>query len=206
MGTYVFYYDASGKEPGPNCWRGIARVVGKEGSRTIIWISHRGILLACSPEHLAKADDSEVQQWMAVTDEVELMDVMPPSGGAGFIDLRRAPVPEAAPEGEEGEAPAEQQRQHEEQQSRAPPRAQGDSARMRWESERDASRARRSSEFFGQQEQRRKERRLAAANTPDTGGQFDTGAGKADSCRGAGGHGETTLTSTSCLILTGTPR
>ena len=175
VGTYVFYYDASAKEPGPNCWRGIARVVGKEGSRTV-WVSHRGILLACSPEHLAKADDSEVQQWMAVTDEVELMDVMPPSGGTGFIDLRRAPVPEAQPEAEGEEAPAEQQQQQvEEQPERAPPRAQGDSdlsssslsaARMRWESERDASRARRSSEFFGQQERRRKERRLAAAGTP----------------------------------------
>ena len=34
IGTYVFYFDAAAKEPGPNCWRGVARVVGKEGSRT----------------------------------------------------------------------------------------------------------------------------------------------------------------------------
>ena len=45
----------------PNCWRGIARVVGGEGSRTI-WDSRRSILIAVSPEHLSLAHDQEVEQ------------------------------------------------------------------------------------------------------------------------------------------------
>ena len=59
VGSYVFYYDAAHREPGPNCWRGVARLIGREGSHTV-WVSHRGILLAISPEHLAKANEEEV--------------------------------------------------------------------------------------------------------------------------------------------------
>ena len=96
IGTYVFYYDAQQVEPGPNGWRGIARVIGKEGNSTV-WISHRGILLAVSPEHLAHAHAEEVERWMIVGQESELIDSTPPAGGTGFIDLRKAPVPPEAP-------------------------------------------------------------------------------------------------------------
>ena len=47
VGSYVFYYDASDTAPGPECWRGVARVVGHEGSHTL-WLSHRGLLIAVS--------------------------------------------------------------------------------------------------------------------------------------------------------------
>ena len=92
-GMYVFYWDsASAKIPGPACWRGVARVIGKEGSHTV-WISHRGLLLAVSPEHLARAFDEEVRQWAVVGQESELIDATPAAGGTGFIDLRGAPKP-----------------------------------------------------------------------------------------------------------------
>ena len=82
IGTYVFYFDASDRKPGLNCWRGVARVIGKEGSHTI-WISHRSILLAVSPEHLSRAYGQD------------LIDATPAAGGTGFVDLRKAPVPDA---------------------------------------------------------------------------------------------------------------
>ena len=92
-GMYVFYWDgASAQIPGPSCWRGVARVIGKEGSHTV-WISHRGLLLAVSPEHLARAFDEEVRQWATVGQESELIDATPAAGGTGFIDLRGAPKP-----------------------------------------------------------------------------------------------------------------
>ena len=151
-------------------------MVGREGSRTV-WLSHRGILLAVSPEHLAKADDHEVQQWMVVNDEIELMDVIPPAGGNGFIDLRRAPVPPDEP-GEDTTAEPEGQRAPIPPESVQPPGPLNDPtgelsssslsiARMRWESERDATRSRRSSEFFSQQDRRRKERKIHTT-TPTT--------------------------------------
>ena len=63
VGRYVFYFDATAEQvPGPGCWRGLARVIGKEGSHTV-WLSHRGIILAVSPEHLALAEDHEVRHW-----------------------------------------------------------------------------------------------------------------------------------------------
>ncbi|CAE7547722.1 GIP [Symbiodinium pilosum] len=65
VGCYVFYFDAANKVRGPNCWRGIARVVGKEGSGAI-WISRRDILIAVFPEHLSLAHDQEVEHWMIV--------------------------------------------------------------------------------------------------------------------------------------------
>lgn len=71
VGRYVFYFDASDQVPGP--WRGVARVIGKEGTHTI-WISHRGLILAVSPEHLAFAEDHEVHQWTSIGSEVELLD------------------------------------------------------------------------------------------------------------------------------------
>ena len=40
VGSYVFYFDASTSDvPGPACWRGVARVIGHEGSHTV-WVSH----------------------------------------------------------------------------------------------------------------------------------------------------------------------
>ena len=35
VGDYVFFYDQSDQMPGPKHWRGVARVVGHEGSRTV---------------------------------------------------------------------------------------------------------------------------------------------------------------------------
>ncbi|CAE7257927.1 ANKRD17 [Symbiodinium sp. CCMP2592] len=53
VGDYVFYYDASSKEPGPNCWRGVGRIVGKEGG--------------------TRYSEDEVQSWTAIGNETELM-------------------------------------------------------------------------------------------------------------------------------------
>ena len=96
IGAYVFYYDAQDREPGPNCWRGVGRVVGHEGKSTV-WVSHRGILLAVSPEQLSLAVGDEIQQWLIVAKETELIDAMPAAGGTGFLDLRRAPKPDPMP-------------------------------------------------------------------------------------------------------------
>ena len=161
IGSYVFYFDAAEKEPGPNCWRGIARVVGREGSRTI-WVSHRGILIAVSPEHLSRAYDPEVESWMAVNQELELVDTVPVAGGTGFIDLRKAPLPELPdlPEGDL-QLPQGDDREDPEQLPDGRERGSGSSRSLmaREESERDASRARKSSEFFVSQEKRRKKKR-----------------------------------------------
>ena len=35
VGSFVFFYDAADRQPGPACWRGVARVIGHEGSYTI---------------------------------------------------------------------------------------------------------------------------------------------------------------------------
>ena len=162
IGTYVFYYDAADKEPGPRCWRGVARVVGREGSATV-WISHRGILLAVCPEHLAKANEQEVNQWLAVGDETVLMDTIPASGGTGFIDLRRAPQPPAPNSEEETRPPNEEMNQdkHEvnaEHLAGSSGQSSSNISRERAESERDARRAVRSSEFFVAQEAKRRRR------------------------------------------------
>lgn len=92
VGTWVFYFHASEQTPGPMCWRGVARVVGHEGSHTV-WVSHRGLLLAVSPEHLSQAFHEEVEQWTTLGAEMELLDSQPAAGGTGFIDLRRQPKP-----------------------------------------------------------------------------------------------------------------
>ena len=152
VGAYVFYYDSTQKEPSPNNWRGIARVIGREGSRTI-WISHRGIILAVSPEHLARAFDQEVDQWSVVSQELELVSTAPVAGGTGFIDLRQAPLPEPATEGPQ---PLEDELAQELEEQAAQESASSRSISLRAESERDASRMRRSSEFFVSQEKRRK--------------------------------------------------
>lgn len=91
-GMYVWYYDQADRAPGPNNWRGVARVIGKEGQSTV-WISHRGILLAVAPEHLSRAFDEEVRNWTVVAREHELIDATPAAGGTSFIDLRKAPAP-----------------------------------------------------------------------------------------------------------------
>ena len=96
VGDWVFYYDQQEniqrRPEGPENWIGLARVIGHEG-RGGVWLSHRGILILCSPEHLARATDEEVRQWMAVSQEVELIDTTPLVGGAGFIDMRNKPAP-----------------------------------------------------------------------------------------------------------------
>ena len=103
VGDYVFFYDQSDQMPGPKHWRGVARVVGHEGSRTV-WIAHRGLLVACSPEHLAHADEEEIRGWMVTSNETTLMDATPAAGGTIFLDIRTRPIPPA--EGFPEEAPA----------------------------------------------------------------------------------------------------
>ena len=157
-----FYYDGQDKAPGPNNLRGVARVVGHEGSGTV-WLSHRGIVIAVSPEQLSRAFDEEVEAWTTIGTELDLMDTTPASGGTvtGFIDLRGAPRrPE--PEGEEpngDEAQGDDDLQRAQEQLRRA-REDGDpsstsSALGRVASERDAKKARRSSEFFRSREQAR---------------------------------------------------
>lgn len=46
-------------------------MIGHEGSHTV-WLSHRGLIVAASPEHLAFAFDEEIQQWTVVGTEMEL--------------------------------------------------------------------------------------------------------------------------------------
>ncbi|CAK9023806.1 unnamed protein product [Durusdinium trenchii] len=191
---YVFYFDASDTVPGPACWRGVARVIGKEGTHTV-WIAHRGIILAVSPEHLAFADDHEVQNWSVVGSEVELLDTQPAAGGNTFVDLRQQPKPSR--EGYEPEAgeledlprplldqpmPQADEELYEPTDPgdhlEAPPVAEeplapslmppaesedlsSDSlsmARMKYESERDAKKAIKSSEFFAKKREERLQR------------------------------------------------
>lgn len=183
VGTYVFYYDAQQTVQGPSCWRGIARVIGKEGNSTI-WISHRGILLAVSPEHLALAHSEEVEQWMVVSKESELVDSTPPAGGTGFIDLRQSPKPPDAPA--LGDGDGDQPMEHVSDDGYTPTEPAQDvpalpeeptledrpiapaedlsssstsMARIHLESERAQRRALQSSEFFKQREEERRARR-----------------------------------------------
>ena len=100
VGDYVFFYDQQGTQGSALNWRGVTRVVGHEGSR-IIWLSHRGILIAISPEHLSHANEEEIKGWMVTSNERELIDSTPAAGGAGFLDLRERPKP--PPEGFEVE-------------------------------------------------------------------------------------------------------
>ena len=183
IGRYVFYFDASDQTPGPGCWRGVARVIGKEGSHTV-WISHRGIILAVSPEHLAFAEDHEVRQWSVVGSEMELLDAQPAAGGTTFIDLRKQPLPPDAgfPELEDEKMEKELEDQHDnksleyepsiaaEEPTEAnvlpeqPPPVEdlsSDSlsmARMKYESDREQKRSLKSFEFFEQKRQRRLEK------------------------------------------------
>ena len=83
VGTCVFYYDRGDRQPGPRNWRGIARVIGHEGQSTV-WLSHRGILIAVSPEHSSRAYEEELDRWMAVSHEQALIDTAPAAGGTGF--------------------------------------------------------------------------------------------------------------------------
>ena len=176
-GTYVFYYDGANKQPGPNCWRGIARVVGREGQSTI-WLSHRGILIAVSPEHLSLAHDQEVEQWMVVANEHSLVDAMPASGGSGFLDLRQAPKPPALhdEDREEGDRRGAEPELGDDD-MRGPSDQGGSSTSIeRQASERDAGRMRKSSEFFTMKERQRRAQREAPADRPpevhgDTPGQ-----------------------------------
>ena len=173
VGSYVFYYDAAHREPGPNCWRGVARVIGREGSHTV-WVSHRGILLAVSPEHLAKANEEEVNQWLAIGDETTLLDAVPASGGTGFIDLRQQPKPPQEPGDDETGPQARDE-------GAAGPQEAGSNedvvisssqSKARQASERDAQRHRKSSEFFlAQEAKRRKAARTEAGSRRHEPGQ-----------------------------------
>lgn len=172
VGDFVFYYDQSTSDyPSPNCWRGVARVVGHEGSRTV-WLSHRGILVAVSPEHLSHANEEELRGWLTVSNETILQDATPAAGGAGFLDLRRRPAPpeEGFPL-QDGEREEEKEEEVEQDQGRAEgpalPAAEEQEdlsasstsmARMELESERERKRQSRSFDFF---DKRAKERRLA---------------------------------------------
>lgn len=172
VGDFVFYYDQSTSDyPSPNCWRGVARVVGHEGSRTV-WLSHRGILVAVSPEHLSHANEEELRGWLTVSNETILQDATPAAGGAGFLDLRRRPAPpeEGFPL-QDGEREEEKEEEVEQDQDRAEgpalPAAEEQEdlsasstsmARMELESERERKRQSRSFDFF---DKRAKERRLA---------------------------------------------
>ena len=124
IGDYVFFYDQADGAPGPNHWRGVARVVGREGS-CIIWIFHRGILVAASPEHLAHANEEEIRGWMVTANETTLMDAMPAAGGTGFLDIRARPAPpaEGFPEEPEEKLPAVDERR--EKEAGAEDKAQG---------------------------------------------------------------------------------
>ena len=94
VGSYVFYYDkpVGDSKHGPHNWRGIARVIGHDSSHTV-WLSHRGILVAASPEHLSLADDLEVRGWMITSKETELLDATPAVTSNTFLDIRRKDVP-----------------------------------------------------------------------------------------------------------------
>ena len=98
VGSYVFYYDkpVGDTKHGPHNWRGIARVIGHDSSHTV-WLSHRGILVAASPEHLSLADDLEVRGWMVTSRETELLDATPAVTSNTFLDIRRKDIP--PPEG-----------------------------------------------------------------------------------------------------------
>lgn len=92
VGSYVFYYDkpVGDTKHGPHNWKGIARVIGRDGS-------HRGILVAASPELLSLADDLEVRGWMVTSRETELLDATPAVTSNTFLDIRRKDIP--PPEG-----------------------------------------------------------------------------------------------------------
>ena len=182
VGTYVYYYDAADREAGPHNWRGIARVVGHEGSSTV-WLAHRGILIAVSPEHLSRAYEEEIDRWMVVNNEQELIDATPAAGGTGFLDLRKAPLPvweaeDTEPVNEHQEMPAVDDAQPDvpgepsaavERELRAvedevPQQMEPEDlsssstsmARMRLESDREQRRSIRSSDFFNRREEERR--------------------------------------------------
>ena len=180
VGDYVFYYDEADNTPGPNHWRGVARVIGHEGSRTV-WISHRGILVAASPEHLAHANEDEIRGWMVTANETSLLDAMPAAGGTGFLDLRSRPTPplegfpEAIEDAEQADLP-EVPRDEEQQQEQdgnpplgdvqQPPASEDDlsasstsAARLQLESGREQRKERRKFDFFEQQQRRRQQDR-----------------------------------------------
>ena len=181
VGTYVFYYDRGDRQPGPHNWRGIARVIGHEGQSTV-WLSHRGILIAVSPEHLSRAYEEELDRWMAVSHEQALIDTAPAAGGTGFLDLRRGPVPDKAdevPAVEDTNADISELDEQEIEETppapeAAPPAdvpmpAQAEPedmsssstsmARMKYESERDARRDAQSSDFFKKMREKRETER-----------------------------------------------
>ena len=195
VGSYVFYYDAADQQPGPSCWRGVGRVVGHEGSHTI-WVSHRGLLLAVSPEHLSFAMDEEVQQWTTLGNELELLDAQPAAGGTGFVDLRSQPKPplEGFPDGgSEGEKSGQDQMeetveneemdlkplqtvaQHESQPEHPLKDDLSSSstsmARMRLESEREQRRSLKTASFFDTKERQRRAKRTVAAPEDESAGE-----------------------------------
>lgn len=181
MGQFVFFYDQADAYPGPQHWRGIARVVGHEGSRTV-WLSHRGMLIAASPEHLSHANQDELNGWLVTSNESILMDAQPGAGGAGFLDIRGKATPpaEGFPEEDPGkELEAEEMEELEKDAEPVETAAQPDNvdpsvaqpddqlqpsdlsasstsmARMELESRREMKRSQRSFDFFEAQKKRR---------------------------------------------------
>ena len=141
-------------------------MIGHEGSHTV-WLSHRGLIVAASPEHLAFAFDEETQQWTVVGTEMELLDAKPAAGGTGFIDLRSQPKPpeEGFPEEEAQEEEEEERREQAEERAEAAPRevaeeedlssASTSMARIRMESEMEERKQLRSARFFQQRHEER---------------------------------------------------
>lgn len=66
-------------------------MVGHEGSRTV-WLSHRGTLIAASPEHLSHGNQDELDGWLVASNEI-LMDAQ--RGAGGFLDIRGKATPRA---------------------------------------------------------------------------------------------------------------
>jgi len=186
VGDYVFYYDQSDNAAGPHHWRGVARVVGHEGSRTV-WVSHRGILIAASPEHLSHANEEEIRGWMVTSNETTLMDAMPAAGGTGFLDIRSRPIPPEAGFPEEETLPEEQRfeekkdeerEKQQEAQKEEEQRAEASDlgslsasstsmARIELESEREKKRSVKSYNFFEAQRQKRLKKASAMEKIPD---------------------------------------
>ena len=73
-------------------WRGVARVICHKGKHAI-WIVHRGITIACAPEHVAHASDDEVQAWLVTVSEHDLVDTSVSVGRGGYLDIHRKPHP-----------------------------------------------------------------------------------------------------------------
>lgn len=71
------------------CWRGIARLVGHEGTHTHTPFGCLivGYCWLFPPDRLSLAFEQEVESWTTLNEEMSLLDSQPAAGGTGFIDL-----------------------------------------------------------------------------------------------------------------------